>query len=106
MVRGWRYTKLSLSDALLFFFGMCLCYCYFMFVCRLAFLFSYSRWSFVSILVDVPLIFSCPVDHVPDWKPHILLGMVEARSVNVKNTHTNTHARAFLAKNMFTISNP
>ena len=31
---------------------------------------------------------SCPPDHVPDWKPLILLGMAEARSVNVKNTHT------------------
>ena len=30
--------------------------------------------------------FSCPVDHVPDWQPSILLGMVEARSVHVKNT--------------------
>ena len=27
-------------------------------------------------------------DHVPDWQPRILLGMVEARSVNVKNTTT------------------
>ena len=30
--------------------------------------------------------FLCPADHVPDWQPRILLGiMVEARSVNVKN---------------------
>ena len=43
-----------------------------------------SRWSFVG----VPLIFSCPTDHVPDWQPRILLGTVEARSVNVKNTTT------------------
>ena len=47
-------------------------------------LFSCSRWSFV----DVPLIFSSPADHVPDWQPRILLGMVEARSVNVKNKTT------------------
>ena len=34
----------------------------------------------------------CPGDHVPDWQPHILLGMVEVRSVNnVKNTHTQTY---------------
>ena len=46
-----------------------------------------SRWNFV----DVPLIFSCPANHVPDWQPRILLGMVEGRSVNVKNTHTHTH---------------
>ena len=42
--------------------------------------------------------FSCPADHVPDWQPRILLGMVEARLVNVKNTqhthtHTHTHCR-------------
>ena len=29
-------------------------------------------------------------DHVPDWQPRILLGMVEARSVNVKTTTTTT----------------
>ena len=44
-----------------------------------------SRWSFV----DVPLIFPCPADHVPDWEPRTLLGMVEARSVNVENPHTD-----------------
>ena len=43
-----------------------------------------SHWSFV----DVPLIFFCPADHVPDWQPRILLDMVEARSVNVKKTTT------------------
>ena len=37
---------------------------------------------------DDPLMFSCPADHVPDWQPRILLGMVEARSINVKNTHS------------------
>ena len=45
-----------------------------------------SHWS----LVDVPLIFFCPADHVPDWQPRILLGMVEARSVNAKKTTTTT----------------
>ena len=47
-----------------------------LFVC-----FFCSHWS----LVDVLLIF-CPADHVPDWQPRILLGIVEARSVNVKKT--------------------
>ena len=28
----------------------------------------------------------CPAGHVPDWQPRILLGMVEARSVNAKKT--------------------
>ena len=31
-----------------------------------------NLWSFV----DVPLIFSCPADHIPNWQPRILLGMV------------------------------
>ena len=35
-----------------------------------------------------PLIFFCPADHVPDWQPRVLLGMAEARSVNVKKTTT------------------
>ena len=43
--------------------------------------------------MDAPLIFCCPADHVPDWQPRILLGMVEARSVNAKNTHNHTHTR-------------
>ena len=30
-------------------------------------------------------------NRVPDWQPRILLGIVDARSVNVKNTHTHTH---------------
>ena len=45
-----------------------------------------SHWS----LVDVPLISFCPADHVPDWQPRIVLGMVEARSVNVKKTTTTS----------------
>ena len=52
-----------------------------------------SHWS----LVDVPLIFFCPADHVPDWQPRVLLGMVEARSVNVKKTTTTTKYGSVLA---------
>ena len=40
--------------------------------------------------MDVPLIFFCPADHVPDRQPRILPGTVEARSVNLKNTTTTT----------------
>ena len=41
--------------------------------------------------VDVSLIFSCQADHVPDRQPRILLGTVEAQSVNnVKSTQTHT----------------
>ena len=62
------------------------CYsCSFLFVVFCVFVFFFcSHWS----LVDVPLIFFCPADHVPDWQPRVLLGMVEARSVNVKKTTT------------------
>ena len=87
MARGWHYAKLSLSNAPRLFFLACVfCYsCSFLFVVFrvLVFLFC-SHWS----LVDVPLISFCPADHVPDWQPRILLGMVEARSVNVKKTTT------------------
>ena len=62
------------------------CYsCSFLFVVCVC-VFLCSHWS----LVDVPLIFFCPADHVPDWQPRVLLGMVEARSVNVKKTTTTT----------------
>ena len=66
--------------------ALCCCYIFVVFVLFFVlFLFSCSRWSFV----DVPLVFSSPTDHVvPDWQPRILLGIVEARSVNVKNTTT------------------
>ena len=64
------------------------CYsCSFLFVVFCVFVFFFcSHWSFV----DVPLVFFCPADHVPDWQPRIVLGMVEARSVNVKKTTTTT----------------
>ena len=67
--------------------GCVFCYsCSFLFVVFCVFVFFFcSHWS----LVNVPLIFFCPADHVPDWQPRsILLGMVEARSVNVKKTTT------------------
>ena len=63
------------------------------YLCRFSFC---SHWS----LVDVTLISFCPAAHVPDWQPRIVLGMVEARSVNVKKTTTTTQggygAGAFL----------
>ena len=95
MARGWDYTKLSLSSALLLSFSdMCfvllfLSFGRFNFVFRCLFSLC-SHWSFV----DIPLIFSSPANHVPDWQPRILLGMVEARSVNVKNTTTTTTAHS------------
>ena len=87
MARGWHYAKLSLSSGFrLYFSGMCILLFLFLslvvFVCLC--LFFCSPWSFV----DDALIFFCPADHVPDWQPRILLGMVEARSVSVKKTTT------------------
>ena len=58
----------------------------FLFLLFLSFLFVCSRWSFV----DVPLIFSCPEDHVQNWRPPILLGVVEAKLVKCQE-HTHTH---------------
>ena len=88
MARGWHYAKLSLSNApRLSFSGLCILLFLFLSLCRVCvFVFFFcSHWS----LVDVSLIFICPADHVvPDWQPRILLGMVEARSVNVKKTTT------------------
>ena len=57
----------------------------------------FNRVIFVAIWIHVglsrglspwcdPLTLVPLCDHVPDWQPRILLGMVEARSVNVKNT--------------------
>ena len=90
MACGWHCAKFSLSNALrlISFSGMCILLFLFLSLCRfcLFVFFSCSHWS----LVDVPLIFFCPADHVPDWQPRTLLGMFEARSVNVKKTTTTT----------------
>ena len=94
MAHGLRYAKLSLSNApRLSFSDLCiLLFLFLSFLCVFVFFFC-SHWS----LVDVPLIFFCPADHVPDWQPSVLLGMVEARSVNVKKTTTTTRAVPILA---------
>ena len=106
MARGRHYAKLSLSNApRLSFSDLCVCVfsshpfwtsaVYFVIPVPFSLSFSFfcvcvffcSHWS----LVNVPLIFFCPADHVPDWQPRVLLGiMVEARSVNVKKTTTTT----------------
>ena len=98
MARGWHYAKLSLSNApRLSFSGLCILLFLFLSLCRFLRVFFFcSHWS----LVDVPLIFFCPADHVSDWQPRILLGMVEARSVNVKKTTTTTGQRGTIAKSM------
>ena len=91
---GWVYYRMPL---VYLFLTSVFCYsCSFLFVVFCVFVFFFrSHWS----LVDVPLIFFCPADHVPDWQPRVLLGMVEARSVNVKKTTTRTthHLLLFLS---------
>ena len=78
---------LSIECRSLSFSDLCILLFMFLSLCRLCVcVFLCSHWS----LVDVPLIFFCPADHVPDWQPRVLLGMVEARSVNVKKTTTTT----------------
>ena len=91
MARGRHYAKLSLSNAArLSFSDLCILLFMFLSLCRLCVcVFLCSHWS----LVDVPLIFFCPADHVPDWQPRVFLGMVEARSVNVKKTTTTASIR-------------
>ena len=87
MARGRHYAKLSLSNAPRLSFSDLSVYFVIPVPFSLSFVFFFcSHWS----LVDVPLIFFCPADHVPDWQPRVLLGMVEARSVNVKKTTTTT----------------
>ena len=104
MARGRHYAKLSLSNAArLSFSDLCILLFMFLSLCRLCVcVFLCSHWS----LVDVPLIFFCPADHVPDWQPRVLLGMVEARSVNVKKTTTTTTTNTLNVRNNNNNNNP
>ena len=84
---------LSIECPSLYFSGMCILLFLFLSLCRFClfvFFLCSHYWSFY--FVHVPLIFFCPADQdVPDWQPRsILLGMVEARSDNVKKTTTTT----------------
>ena len=69
MARGRHYAKLSLSNAArLSFSDLCILLFLFLYLCRLCVcVFICSHWS----LVDVPLIFFCLADHVPDWQPRV-----------------------------------
>ena len=65
---------------------------FFIYFFSVSFMLSYELCT--TTTVDVPLIFSCPADHVllEDWQPRILLSRVDVRSVKVKNAlHTHTH---------------
>ena len=101
------YQPSQSSSLLLSFSGMCFVLL-FRSSCRFGFGFGFGfGFCFHALVVallcrlDVPLIFSCPADNVPDWQPRILLGIAEARSVNVKNTHTSRYdRRGFLIHGM------
>ena len=72
------YQTLSIECPSIFFWHVPGFYsCSFLFVGFVLFCFVVfcSRWSFVDVST---LIFFYPADHVPDWRPRILLGMVEA----------------------------
>ena len=85
MARGWHYIKLSLSSALLLSFsGMCI-FLLFLSFCRFGFVFCCGCLLSLE-LCKCSSDFFCPANHVPDRQPRIILGMVEARSVNVKKT--------------------
>ena len=93
MARGWHYAKLSICRVPFYIFLACDCVVFPLFLSFLTYfgfdLFSCSfRWSF---LLDAPLIFSRPADHVLSVLAtiYILGSMVEARLVNVKNTKHN-----------------
>ena len=98
MARGWHYAKLSLSNVpRLYFSGMCILLFLFLSLCRFFFV---RVWTFLVLSLELGICSSdifCPADHVPDWQPRILLGMVEARSVNVKKTQARVHEGAMYA---------
>ena len=79
------FTFLFCSDLFFSFFLACffdlfLSTCFYRLVFIDLFLFLFSRWSFV----DIPLICSCPADHMYLIGTHvlrILLGMAESRSM-------------------------
>ena len=48
-----------------------------------------NRSFLVVAFCFVLFYFPCTADRVPDWEPRTLLGMVEARSVNVEKPHTD-----------------
>ena len=94
--------SIECPSSIFFWHDMCILLFLFLSLCRFCvFVFFFcSHWS----LVDVPLISFCPADHVPDWQPRIVLGMVEARSVNVKKTTTTISMQGHQNHNPFYLS--
>ena len=50
MARGWHYTKLSLSSALLSFSGMCICFYAFLFVGSVLFRYVFFVVAFYALV--------------------------------------------------------
>ena len=89
MARGRHYAKFTLSNApRLSFSDLCILLFLFLSLCRFLCVCVFLLLSLELGRCSSDLF--CPADHVPDWQPRVLLGMVEARSVNVKKTTTTT----------------
>ena len=97
MARGWRYTKLSLSGALLlYFFGMCIVFL-FLYFCRFCFvvLLSCPRWSFVDVFAG----------HVPDWQPRMGKTGRPGSSELPRNPLTRWDVSSIPANEIFSLKN-
>ena len=96
------YQTLSIECPSSIFFWHVLCviivpsFLSFLFCFVMFFVFDFDFALVGDFFEKVPLIFFCLADHVPDWHPRILLGTVEARSVNVKKTTTVKHSLEIL----------
>ena len=92
MARGWHYVKLSFSSALrLSFLGMCILLFLFLSLCRFLCVCVFLLLSLELGRCSSDLFL--PIRPRTDWQPRVLLGMVEARSVNVKKTITTNSTR-------------
>ena len=88
MARGWHYAKLSLSNApRLSFSDLCILLFLFLSLCRFLCVCVFLLLSFELGRCSSDLFLSSRPR--TDWQPRVLLGMVEARSVNVKKTTSN-----------------
>ena len=110
MAHGWRYTNPSLASAVLgvyyrhasdLLYGLSLrvSLSYLSLSFRAVAFFTIFVFPFISVVFALFLLLCsgwsfvdrCFFDLFLSNRPRILLGMVEARSVNVKNIHTHTH---------------
>ena len=54
--------------------------------------FLWPHWSFEKRVSPYP------ADHAPLWQPRLVLGLADARTVNAKNSRTNTHTHTHLGR--------